>query len=502
MGGRVPLRLLPEPPNRAAIQELTTTMATSPTLRPRRFPIRLRPLGILATAVLVAATSVVVSHLGLGAHTTTPGNAATLPSRAPVVDGGADGTAIELPGAGALPPSGSLAIIDHNIGLWTTTLRKNPNDFLSATNLAILYHARARLTADLADHQRALEAARTAMRIAPTQTTAAGLEAAILYSLHDFHGAFAAADALVRANPAELGALATRADASIELGNLPAARADLKTLEAGAPGPAVDVRLARLAAVTGDLQGAVSLARKARDAAAVDGSDPGFYEYALAEYERNAGDAAAAEIGYRAALAVRATDLGALLGLARIQAFDGRIGEAITSLQAATAIAPTPEAEGLLGDLLAMRAGSGDAAASETAYGTVRLTRTLSALAGTVYDRTLIKFDLDHGPASSALVGQARAGLADRSDAGAHDLLAWALHGAGQDAEAWSQIQAALTAGAADGRTLYHAGAIAAARGDVATARDILDRALALGPALDPLERANAARIRSSLSGA
>ncbi len=477
-------------------------MATSPTLRPRRLPIRPRPLGILAAAVVVVAASAVVSHFGLGFHfPTAPGNAAWLASGAPVSGDGAASATVGIPGAGALSPSGSLAIIDHNIGLWTTTLKKNPNDFLSATNLAILYHARARLTADLADHQRALEAARTAMKIAPTQTTAAGLEAAILYSLHDFHAAFKAADALVRADPAELGALATRADASIELGNLASARSDLKTLAAAAPGPAVDIRLARLAAVTGDLQGAVSLARKARDAAAVEGSDPGFYEYALAEYERNAGDATTAEAGYRAALAVRSTDLGALLGLARIQAFGGRIGDAITSLETATAIAPTPEAEGLLGDLLAMRAGPADAAASATAYGTVRLTRTLSAVAGSVYDRTLVKFDLDHGPTSSVLVDQARGGLADRSDAGAHDLLAWALHASGRDDEGWTESQAAMAAGAADARTLYHAGVIAAGRGDLATARKLLDRAIALGPALDPLERSNASDVLAAVSG-
>jgi tetratricopeptide (TPR) repeat protein len=476
-------------------------MATSPTVQPRRIPIRLRPAGILAAAVLVAVASAVTGWSGLESQSAAPaGRPASLPNGAPPGAGDAANGALEIPGAEALPPSGSLAIIDHNIGLTTKTLQENPDDFISATNLAILYHARARFTADLADHQRALDAARLAMKIAPSQTQAAGLEAAILYSLHDFHGAFAAADKLIRANPAELGALATRADASIELGNLDAARADLAILKAQAPGAAVDVRLARLAAVSGDLPGAVALARQARDEAAVDGSDLGFYEYALAEYERNAGHAAAAELGYRAALDVRATDLGALLGLARIQAYDGRIDDAITTLETATAIAPTPEAEGLLGDLLALRGGPGDVAASDAAYGTVRLTRTLSALAGTVYDRTLVKFDLDHGAVTPATVDQARAGLAERTDAGAHDLLAWALHGSGQDDAAWAESQAAMAAGAADGRTLFHAGAIAAARGEGVFAAGLLDRALALGPALDPLERSAAESIRSGLA--
>ena len=479
-------------------------MATSPALRPRRLPIRPRPVGILAAALLVAAASVVANMTGLGAHrsSTTPGSAAVLPGRVPAegVPTVPDPASVGIPGAGGAEPAvGSLAELDHNIGLWTKNLQANPQDFLSATNLAILYHARARLTADLADHQRALEAARTAIRVAPTEDAARALEAAILYSLHDFHGAFAAADALYRSTPAQLGALATRADASIELGNLAAARADLAALKAAAPGPATDIRLARLAFVTGDVRGAVRLARQARDAAVADGSDPGFYEYALAEYERTAGDATAAATGYAAALEIRPTDLGALLGLARIQAFDGRLDEAIASLRAATAIAPTPEAEGLLGDLLAARGGQGDAAASRAAFGTVRLTRTLSALSGTVYDRILVKFDLDHGTATTATVADARAGLAERTDAGAHDLLAWALHRTGKDTEAWTEITAALATGTGDARTQFHAGAIAASRGDTADARRFLDAALALGPALDPIERAEATRLVTAL---
>jgi tetratricopeptide (TPR) repeat protein len=482
-------------------------MATSPALRPRRLPIRPRPLGILLAAILVAAASLVSNLAGLGTHRASTQGAAAAALAGPAAAGigttTQDPAGVGIPGTGgAYPAVGSLAELDHNIGLWTRNLRANPRDFLSATNLAILYHARARLTADLADHQRALEAARTAIRIAPTEDEARALEAAILYSLHDFHGAYAAANALYHDNAGELGALATRADASIELGQLSAARADLATLKAAAPGPATDIRLARLAFVTGDIEGAVQLARRARDAAVAEGTDPGFYEYALAEYERNAGDAAAAGAGYRAALAIRASDLGALLGLARIQAFDGRLDDAIATLRSATAIAPTPEAEGLLGDLLTERHGADDAAAAAAAFGTVRLTRTLSALSGAVYDRILVKFDLDHGSATPASVDDARAGLADRTDAGAYDLLGWALHREGRDAEAWTAIQAALATGAADARTEFHAGAIAASRGDDPTARRLLAAALALGPALDPIERAEASRVLGALGPA
>ena len=138
-----------------------------------------------------------------------------------------------LPGAaaadlgGAAATDASLAQLDHNIGLWTANLTANPHDYLSATTLATLYHGRGRLTADLGDHQRALEAARTAIRVAPTYTPAQDLAAAILFTLHDFAGAFDAAQAVLATTPKDLGALATRFDAEVELGRLDDARADL-----------------------------------------------------------------------------------------------------------------------------------------------------------------------------------------------------------------------------------------------------------------------------------
>ena len=472
-------------------------MATLRTLEPRL--IRLRSVAILtaALAITVAGTASSWNLTGLGSTSARPAVSPGASAAAEPADAN-----VTIPGAGVtLPAAGSVAQLDHNIAAWSQNLTANPQDFISATNLAILYHARARLTADLADHQRAREAARVAIQIAPNQTAARAHDAAILSSLHEFPGAFAAAARLVTDDPTQFGALATRADASLELGNLDAARADLATLIRKAPSPAVDVRRARLAEVTGDLAGEVALAAAARDAVIANGSDAGFYEYALAEYQRNAGMTSAAGTGYAAAVQLRASDLGALLGLARIQAFNGDLGAAITTLESATAIAPTPEAEALLGDLLTSRNAPGDPAAARAAYGTVRLTRTLSSLAGSVYDRTLIRFELDHGGATPAIVDQARSALIDRSDFGAHDLLAWALYRTDALNEAWTEISTAMSTGAADARTLFHAGSIAAARGDLAAARGWLQRAVDLGPALDPLERAEALGLLANVAG-
>ena len=433
-----------------------------------------------AAGILIAAAAVVLAtHLG----------SALAPRPAPDP---------ALPPAAALTdPSGiahaSIDTIDRSIGAWTQNLIANPRDFLAATNLAVLYHGRGRLSGDLADTDRALEAAATALHIAPGHAPARAAEAAIRFTLHDFVGARGVAEALVRDDPTQLGALATLADAKLELGRLAGARADYERLAAATGGPAVDVRLARLAYVSGDPDGAVAHARAAYDAAARAGaSDASFYAYALGEYARLTGDVVVARGGFEAALATRPDDLGALVGLARIDAFDGRLDAAIAGLRRAAAIAPQPETLALLGDLLA---GRGDEAGARLQYDTVRLTSELSALAGAVYDRQLSLFALDHGGATEAILASARAALDVRADAGGHDLVAWAAYRLGRLDEARRASESALATGTRDARILFHAGAIARAAGDADRGRELLREAIALGPALDPLERAEAERL-------
>jgi tetratricopeptide (TPR) repeat protein len=304
-------------------------------------------------------------------------------------------------------------------------------------------------------------------------------------------------------NPAQVGALATIGDAQLELGRYTEAAATYGRLAALAPGPAVDARLARLAFVTGDPARAIQLARQALDGAiagaVADGdvapADLVFYHYQLAELARLTGDAALARSEYRAGLELRPDDLGSTVGLARIEAYEGDVASAIGLLRHAASIAPQPETLALLGDLSAQR---GDAAEADRQYATVRAIRRLSELAGSVYDRQLIMFELDHGGASSELLDHARAALVARPDASGHDVVGWALYRLGSFDAADVEIAAALRTGIRDPRLLAHAGAIALARGDAAAGRELLRQALALGPGLDPLQ---AAEVRRLLGG-
>jgi tetratricopeptide (TPR) repeat protein len=443
--------------------------------RPTRRP---RLIGFLAATILVVAGSYGLSAL-------------TAPRPAAIPDAPTDPapTAIGPPGAG--PAAGTIERIDRSIEAWSKNLAANPRDFISATNLATLFHGRGRLSSDLTDHERALAAARTAIAIAPSHVPARALEATILFTLHDFEAAFRAADSLVRDDPSQAGALATRFDAELELGRIDDARADIERLgEIG--GPAVTIREARLASVTGDPATALEKARAARSDAIDDGStDAAFYAYAVGEYARLAGDSSLARMAFGDALKVRSEDPAALVGLARIDAFEGRSDESFAGLRRATEIAPQPEALALLGDMLTA---AGDPAASE-AYETVRFIEQLGDIQATTYDRQLLRFELDHGGASAKVLERARASLAAQPDANGHDTLAWGLYRLGRFDEAAAEMAAARALGADDARLRFHEGAILVARGAVADGERLLRAALDLGPAIDPVERAEAERL-------
>lgn len=442
-----------------------------------------RAFGILAIAVLIAGAS----YLGPGVRDAVFG-----PTTAPVR------SLLAVPGQ-ATTPDGRLPLADR-IAFWTKRVQEQPSDDLSLLQLAAAYSEQGRLHVDLDAYARALEAANRALAISSGYPPGLATRASIEFSIHDFGAAEADASAALVHNPRDPIALAILGDSLLELGRTDEATAQYDAVATIAGGPSLDIRRARLAYVTGHPGEALDLARKALQGASggpsgAETTDPielAFYQDALGEYARLVGDADTARSAYLAALALRPDDLLSRIGLAKVAAADGDDVSAIRYLDAAAAIAPLPEVEALVGDLHSAR---GESAAAAVAHDTVRLTSTLSELAGSVYDRALILFELDHGGASDAILSRAREALAVRADYGGHDVVAWALHRLGRDDEAWAASQAARTGGIVDARILFHAGAIARARGDSAAGEALIRQALDLGPALDPADRAEATAL-------
>ena len=213
-------------------------------IRPFRRP---RLIGFVAAAILIVVASYAVRRsTAPAAPPLRPGRARQRPprSRRPAR------RRSPVP-AGAVPRRVRSSASTDPIAAWSKNLAANPLDFISATNLAALYHGRGRLSYDLGDHERALAAARTAIGIEPTHVPARALEATILFTLHDFAGGVRGRRRPGSRGPGQHGraghAVRRRARAWPDRRR---ARRSRPADRVGGPG--VTIRDARLASVTGE----------------------------------------------------------------------------------------------------------------------------------------------------------------------------------------------------------------------------------------------------------
>lgn len=456
-------------------------------------PRRIRPLAILVAAVgLVGATQL---GAALQAPVAPPVVEAPAPPAGPIVVGGP----VAPPDAPVMGAPGSLERLDHSIAAWTSNLAANDRDFISAATLGMLYEARARLSGDITDYARAEEAATRSLAIEPRQLDVQALHARLLLATHDFPAALAEAQAIDRAAPDQPAVLAIIADAHLELGDLPAATLLYERIQILASGPAVTARLARVAFLTGNPAGAATQAEAAHAAAAAEGQDGpalSWYAYLAGTLALAGGAPETAATWFDRALEAWPQSHLALAGRARAAAALGDVDRAIAGYRAAIVVAPQPEALTALGDLLALR---GDDAGAEEQYATVAAIARLQGGEGPVYSRQQVLFSVNHDRDLAAALTLAELELAERRDAYGYDAYGWALLANGRAADADAAIAAALETGIRDATILFHAGEIKAALGDVAAARALLNEALAIRGALDPLAAARATAALDAL---
>jgi tetratricopeptide (TPR) repeat protein len=470
-----------------------TALAEPQAPRPPRLRLRrVRPAAIVAAAaVIVVGSYVATSLLGQPAtHPITRQPPAGVISDAPPI-APADG-----------PPAvtaANLAVLDHDIGLWTANVAKNNRDSISATTLGSLYDARGRLTGDVGDYLRAEDALTASLAIDPTDMGARLLHARLRQTMHDFPTALAEAQAILTADPTQMQARATLGDAKLELGDYGGAAAAFTTLQGKAPGPAVTARLSRLDFLRGDTAGAGVLAKRAYDeatAAGQTGPSLGWYAYVAGTVAIAAGTPGAAVSWYDKALSAWPDSFLALGGLARAQAALGMTAAAITSYQQAIAVAPQPDSLTLLGDLYSL---TGQTKLANDQYATVEAIAHLASINQQVYNRQIVLFSVNHDRDLPEALTLATQELAIRKDIYGYDAYAWALLANGRAADADAAMQQALSLGTKDAQLWYHAGVIAAAVGDTSRARSLLQKSLALPGALDPLAATQATAAVAAL---
>jgi tetratricopeptide (TPR) repeat protein len=395
---------------------------------------------------------------------------------------------VAVPAARPVPASDDGS--GHAIRFLEERVKRDPDDFIAFNKLTGYYLLRLRETGSAAWLDLAARAARGSLKAIPAEQNLGGLSllAQIEFASHDFVSARNHAEQLTQLEPRKGYPYLLLGDALMELGDYEAARSAFREMEKrGSADVAAKTRLARMAALMGDNPRAERLYAEALTLA-VEAVPPSretiaWCRWQLGETAFGAGDYDRAEKHYRDSLVTFPDYYRALAGLGRALEAKGDLNGAIEHHERAVRILPDPAFVAALGDLYQI---AGRTKEAEAQYALCEQTARIGAAGGQLYNRQLALFYADHDLKPDEAYQLARREYETRRDVYGADALAWAALKAGKVEEARQAVKEALRLGTQDAKLFYHAGMVARAAGDRATAQEYLQRALKLNPRFDP----------------
>jgi tetratricopeptide (TPR) repeat protein len=390
-------------------------------------------------------------------------------------------------------------IRDLDIEFYRARVTRDPHSARDFTQLAGLYLQRARETADNGDLLRAEETARHSLELRRGRNEAAfGVLASSLLAQHRFTEAHEVAARLLAADSTSVAARGLLAETALELGRYDEAGRLFGTLASYRGELGVAPRLAHWEELRGRPEQARRLLREARDEATrrhgVPREQVAWFQLRLGDLALRTGHLDEAERELVAGLRIAPGDYRLLGTLARVRAARHDWRGAASEGERAIAGALDPATLGLLSDAYAAL---GDSAKAGEYYRAMALA--VLRQPGP-YHRAWSLFLLDHDREVPRVLAKVRGELRTRRDIYGYDLLAWALHRSGRDAEALAPMRRALELGTRDAMLFYHAGMIAAALGDTASAHARLETALAINPWWHPSQPDTARALLDSLA--
>jgi tetratricopeptide (TPR) repeat protein len=373
---------------------------------------------------------------------------------------------------------------DRLVTTLQTRLKARPEDGRALSSLGSAYLQKARETGDPSYYGRAEAALQRALTLLPDDVDTMNGLGVLYLARHQFGEAKAIAQKSKTLNPYKAFTFGVLGDAQVELGEYPAAIDTFQQMVDLRPDLSSYARVSYIRELHGDVEGAIDAMRRAVVAGGPATENTAWTQTQLGLLYFNKGDLPAAEREFRAILAMHQGYVPAMAGMARVHAARREWDAAIALLKQAVDVMPMPEYAILLGDVLSA-AGKRDAA--EQQYALVRVIQQLHRANGVELDLETALFDADHDHDIPNALERARQAYAQRPSIHAADILAWTLLKAGQPGEAKRYSQEALRLGTRDALFHYHAGMIALANGERATAKSHLDQALAINPHFSPL---------------
>jgi tetratricopeptide (TPR) repeat protein len=375
-------------------------------------------------------------------------------------------------------------IRDLDIEFYAARVKADPRGAANLARLASLYLQRSRETGDPRDAIRAEEAARRSMRNRHARNEQAmQVLASALLAQHRFVEALQAARAARDRNPDAAPLRAAVAEIEMELGQYDSARVTFAALGDAKSSLSVAPRLARWAEIRGHPDEARRLIRSALAVARRDPSLPreqvAWFWLRSGDIELRAGNMSGADSAYRGGLRAHPGDYRLLAAMCRLASVEHRWADAVEYGESAIASNLDPATLGMLSDAYAAQ---GDTSRSQE-YARALDVAVLKQPGA--YHRAWSLFLLDHDRHVGSVYKKIRTELATRHDVYGYDLLGWALHKLGRNAEALDAMAAALSQGTKDAQLFYHAGIIERSLGHSDAADRLLSRARSLNSYVD-----------------
>jgi tetratricopeptide (TPR) repeat protein len=385
------------------------------------------------------------------------------------------------------------------MAFWEERARLDPEGAIALRNYADACLKWARESGDGQFVALAEQAARRSLKILPGRFNAQAYSALghSLLTQHRFQEALVVAES---ATVYDAQAERLRADILLELGDYDQAARALEKVPHATGDANWNALKARLLEIGGQPEAALKLWLQAAhsSAAQIDGphESVAWFFFRLGNSLAALGRGDEARQQYRKALQIFPRDYRSLTALARLAACRHDWKSTVTYGEQAAAMVPSLEVLTLLGDAYAAL---GQTKKARDQARLAEATTVLARARGATDNRQLALFYLDHNRNLPEALRLARADLQSRHDVYTYDTLAWALYKNKQFKEAKNAMHRALLHGTRDSLMCFHAGVIAAANGDKASAGKRLRQALSINPRFHPKAPQQARLLLSTL---